>query len=107
MDKEKVLQASRNENKNKDIYELEVISKAQRIGGLIAISIAFALILIERVILEKDMNYGYFLIIISAGMGLWCYKALKLKRKHEMFLAVLWTVLTIYGAAMVVLHFIG
>ena len=107
MNKEEILQASRKENKNKDIFELEVINKGQRIGGLIAISIAFALLLLERVILDIGTNYGYFCIIMSAGAGLWIYKALKLKRKREILLAVLWSVMGIYSAVMVVLSFIG
>lgn len=107
MNKEEVLQASRNENQNRDIYELEVISKAQRVGGLIAVSVTFALMLIERVILDSGMNYEYFLIILSAGTGLWIYKSVKMRRRHEILLAVLWAVFTIYAAVMVVLDFIG
>lgn len=107
MNKEEILKASRNENLNRDIYELEIIRKAERIGCLIAISITFVLMLIERVILDSGMNYGYFLIIISAGMGLWIYKAIKMKRKREIFFAVLWTILAIYATVMVVLGFIG
>ncbi len=105
MNKEEILQASRNENRNKDIYELEVISKAQRIGGLIAVSVTFALIFVERVIQDIGMNYGYFLIILSAGTGLWFYKAMKMKRKHEIVLAVLWAILTVYAAVMAILDF--
>ena len=107
MNKEEILKKSREENKNKDIYELEVISKAQRIGGLIALFVTFALMLIERVILECGTNYGYFLIILSAGAGLWIYKAIKMKKKHEIFLAILWIVLAIYAAIMVILDLIG
>ncbi len=107
MNKEEILRASRNENQNKDIYELEVIRKGQRIGGLISICITFTLMFVERVILENGMNYGYFLIILSAGAGLWIYKALKMKKKHEVFLALLWAVLAVYSAIMVVLNFIG
>lgn len=107
MDKEEILRASRKENQNKDIYELEVISRAQRIGGLIAVSVAFALILIERVVMDNGTNYGYFLIILSAGMGLWLYKAVKLKRKQEICLAVLWMLFVIYAVVMVVLDLIG
>lgn len=106
MNKEEILQASRKENKNKDIYELEVISKAQRVGGLIAVCVTFALMLVERAILDSDMNYGYFLIILSAGMGLWIYKAVKMRRKHEIFFAVLWSIFAIYATVMVVLDFI-
>ena len=107
MNKEEILQASRNENRNKDIFELEVISKAQRVGGLIATSVTFALLLVERVILDNGTNYGYFLIIMSAGAGLWLYKAVKMKKKHEIFIAVLWTVMCIYAGVMVVLNLIG
>ncbi len=107
MNKEEILRASRKENQNKDIYELEVIRKGQRIGGLIGVCVTFALMFVERVILENGMNYGYFLIILSAGAGLWSYKALRLKRKHEIFLALLWIVLAVYAGIMVVLNFIG
>lgn len=107
MNKEEILQASRKEHKNKDIYELEVINKGQRIGGLIAISVAFALLLLEDVILDIGRNYGYFCIIMSAGAGLCIYKAVKLKRKKEILLAVLWSVMGIYSAVMVILGFIG
>lgn len=107
MNKEEILQASRNENQNKDIFELEVISKGQRIGGLIAVIITFALTFIESVIMDIGVNYKYCLIIISAGAALWIYKAVKLKRKHEILLAVLWSVMTIFSAVMAVLGFIG
>lgn len=107
MNKEQILSASRKENQNKDIYELEVISKGQRIGGLVSICIAFLLMLIERAILDSGTNYGYFCIILSAGTALWIYKAVKLKRKHEMLLALLWGALDIYAAVNVILGYIG
>lgn len=76
MKKEDILQASRNENQNKDFYELEITRKGQRIGGLIGLSIAFALMVIERVVLENDTNYGYFCIIMATALGLFTYKAI-------------------------------
>jgi len=53
------------------------------------------------------MNYGYFFIIVSAAAGLFIYKAVKLKRKHEILLAVLWSVMSVYSAVMIILNFIG
>lgn len=106
VNKEEILRRSRNENQNKDIYELDVIRKAQRVAGLTAVSVTFALMLLERVVLERGTNYGYFLIIMSAGMGLWIYKAVKMRKKHEVLLAILWTVVAIYAAVMVVLGLI-
>ncbi|OUN21447.1 hypothetical protein B5G37_11140 [Pseudoflavonifractor sp. An85] len=107
MDKEEILRASRRENQNKDIYELEIVNKGQRIGGIIGICVTFALMFAERIILKNGMNYGYFLIVLSACAGLWIYKALKMRKKHEIFLAVLWSVLVVYAAVMVILGFLG
>lgn len=107
MNKEDILQASRSENQNKDFYELEIVRKGQRIGGLIGLCIAFALMLVERIILEDGTNYGYFLIILSAAAGLFIYKAVKLKKKHEMLIAAIYIIMSIYAAVMVVLGFIG
>lgn len=107
MNKEEILQASRNENKNKDIFELEVISKGQRIGGLAALCVAFVLMIIERVILENGTNYGYYCIVMTAGAGLWIYKAIKLKKTHEIILAVLWGFMSVYSAVMVAMSYIG
>jgi hypothetical protein len=107
MNKDEILEKSRNENQNKDIYEMEIINKGQRIGGLIGVSVTFALMLIERVILDIGTNYGYFLIILSAGAGLWIYKAVKMKKKHEILLAVIWSLFAVYTLVMVILGFIG
>ena len=107
MNKEDILQASRSENQNKDFYELEIVRKGQRIGGLIGLCIAFALMPVERIILEDGTNYGYFLIILSAASGLFIYKAVKLKKKHEMLIAAIYIIMSIYAAVMVILGFIG
>lgn len=107
MKKEDVLQASRNENQNKDLYELEVARKGQRIGGLIGLSIAFALMCVERVIFEDGTNYGYFCIILSAALGLFTYKAIKLKRKQDIIMSVLYFVMTAYAVVMQILNYLG
>lgn len=106
MNKEEILQASRKENQNKDIYELEIINKGQRIGGLTALCIAFVLMLTERLVFDAT-NYGYFCIILSAGAALFTYKAIKLKRKHEILFAAIWGILAIYAAVTVILGFNG
>lgn len=100
MDKKEILQASRNENQNKDIYELEIIRKGQRIGGLISVSVAFILLFVEDIILDMGINCGYLCIIFSMEAGLCIYKAEKLKRKHEILLAVLFSAMFIFEAIM-------
>ncbi len=107
MKKEEILQASRNENQNKDFYELEIVRKGQRIGGLIGLSIAFVLMFVERVIFEDGTNYGYFCIILSAALGLFTYKAIKLKRKYDILITALYAIMTAYAVVMQILKYIG
>ncbi len=102
MNKEEILEKSRNENRNKDIYELEVISEGQRIGGLVGIAVTLALISFESRALGT-VNYGYLLIIAFANAGLRVYKAVKLK-KGETFCAVVWSAAAILIAVVFVLN---
>lgn len=106
MDKEEILKRSREENQNKDIFKLEVFAKAQRIAGLIAVSMAFILMFVERVILDAELNYGYSLIIFAAGAGLWYYRFAKFKNKSDVIFAVVWTVMTVLSAVEYVLGLI-
>lgn len=106
MDKEEILRASRRENKNQDIYEHEVIKRGQLIGGLVGLTMAFAMMLVER-ILELGTNYGYFAIILSAGAAMFIVKSIKLRRKHEIVLAVLWTVMAVYAVTMYLIKLFG
>lgn len=103
MDKEKILEASRKENQNRDIYELEVIKRGQRIGALTAVCIAALLLVVENLWLDKGTNYGYYIIIMSSAAGVWIYKAIKMKITHEIFLAVLWTAVAVYAVVMYIL----
>jgi len=107
LNKDEILKASRNENQNRDIYGIEIIRKGQRIGGLIGLIAAFTLMFTERIILENGTNYGYFLIIFSAAAGLFIYKAVKLKKKHEIMIASIYIIMAVYSAVMVVLGYIG
>ncbi|MCM1299672.1 MAG: DUF6442 family protein [Firmicutes bacterium] len=104
MQKEEILRASRNENQNKDLYEIDVIRRSQRVGGLIGLIVAFALMCIEAA-LGKGTNYGYFIIILSASSGLWIAKAAYLKKKHEIALAALWTAITVLETVMYIVNF--
>jgi hypothetical protein len=103
MNKEEILQASRDENQNKDIYELEIIRKGQRIGGLLAICIAFILISVDRIRYDAGTNYGYFMILTASAAGMFIYKVIKLKRKHEILVATIWTLATIYALIMYII----
>ena len=102
MNKEEILGKSRKENRNRDVFEVEVAAQAQRIGGLIAVLAAFALICTEAV-LGWGINYGYLVIMLMGGTGIWLIRALRLKRKSDILLTVLYGALAIYASVMYVL----
>lgn len=104
MTKDEILAKSRREHQNKDIFELEVMRKAQRIGGLIALSIAFLLILCEQ-LGELGMNYGYFLMILSAGSALCIYKGIRLRRGKDIVMAILFGTMMVYALVMYIVTF--
>ena len=81
MDKEQILELSRQENKDQDIFELEVNNKAQRLGGIIAIIVTIVCILCEHLDLHGDAHSSYLLILTSGLTGMWGIRVAKLRRK--------------------------
>lgn len=106
MNKEEILAASRKENKDQDIAELELSQKAQRVAGITSVMTAFALLAAEFLI-KGEKAYGYLLIAFASNMALWIYRAARQRKKTDIFLAVLWSAMTVYTAVMYIMNLIG
>ena len=104
MTREEILAKSRAENQDKDVFALEVKQKAQRIAGLSALAVAFLMMTAER-IFELGTNYGYFAMILTAGMAMWLYRAIRLKRRRELLVAVIWGIGGVYALVMYIINF--
>ena len=107
MDREKILELSRQENKQQDIFELEVNNKAQRLGGLIAIVITVVCMLCEHLNLHADAHSSYLLILTSGLTGMWGMRVAKLKRKHEIAVLAVVVLLLVYAAVMFIMSILG
>lgn len=94
MNKEEILAKSRNENKNEDVYEKEVLKQAGYVGGITAAIVTTALFILEMVI-KGGTNFGFWAILFSIFAGEFTYKAIKLKRKHEIVIAIVYILLSI------------
>lgn len=90
MKKEEILQASKEENKNKDLFELEVFHNAQRAGGLAAIFLAAFLSLIE---FNYVKNPGYTAILYIALFVSYLYQFIRLRKKQNLIFAIGWALL--------------
>lgn len=85
MDKNEILEKSRQENKKFDELEKDINIKAFRIAVLVAVILLGVFIFIEE-------NNSYLIILDSMCGALWCYKACKLKKKSDIICAVIWII---------------
>ncbi len=94
MDREEILKASQKEHKNRDLAELEVVyqagSHASRVGALVCCLIS----LLSSVIAHR-MLYSPWAIYFSMVATQWLVRFIKLKRKSDAVLAVLFFSLTV------------
>jgi len=98
MNKEEILEKSRNENKNQDIYEKEILKNGTNIGAGVAAVLATVFFIIQ-IFVGKGMNYGLYAIVFSIPATEFVVKAVKLKRKHEIIISVLYVIAVILFSA--------
>ena len=96
MKKDEILNASRKEHRNKDLAEMEVVyqagSHASRVGALVC-----CLLLLLSSVLAHTMIYS----IIATQ---WLVRFIKMKRKSDLVLTVLFFVLSILAFVGFVSH---
>ena len=94
MKKEEVLNASREENGNKDLAEIEVQNQAgncaSRVGALVC-----CLLSLLSSILANTMIYSPWVIYFSIIATHWIVRFNKMKRKSDLVVAILFLILSI------------
>ncbi len=98
MDKEEILKASRKENGNKDLAEMEVVYKAgsyaARVGALVCCVISLLSSVIANMLL-----YSPWVIYFSMMGTQWLIRFLKLKKKSDLVIAGVFWLLTLLAFA--------
>lgn len=96
MEKEKILESSRLENKGKDMYALEVEAKACRIASVAMLLLAFIYFSYE-IFTGKGTNPAFYSMITVFNAVMFGYKAVKIeeRRKLSIFTSAVWSLLTI------------
>lgn len=90
MNKEEILEKSRKENKNQDVYENEVIIRGNGYA-CIASAVLATIFLVIQILVGGGMNTGLYAVVFSMPMaGNW-YKFYKLRKKRDLSLAVAYT----------------
>ena len=91
MNKEEILEKSRAENKNKDIYEQEVLKQAGT-SAVIVMMILATIFFAVQIFVGGGTNWGIWALIFSTNMTTFWVKYIKLRRKHELVMAIVHTV---------------
>lgn len=91
MNKEEILEKSRKENKNKDVYENEILKQGQA-AGCIVMAVLALIFLVAQVVAGGGIDYGIYAIMFSAQMARYWVRWFKLKTHSELAMALLYTV---------------
>lgn len=98
MKKDDILNASRKEHKNKDLAEIEVIyqagSHADRVGALVC-----CLLSLLSSMLAHTMIYSPWVIYFSILSTQWLVRFIKMKRKSDLVLTILFLILSVLAFA--------
>ena len=98
MKKDDILKASRKEHKNKDLTEIEVMyhagSHAGRVGALVC-----CLLSLLSSMLAHTMIYSPWVIYFSILSTRWLVRFIKMKRKSDLVLTVLFLILSVLAFA--------
>lgn len=92
MDREEILAKSKQENRGQDIANLEAAKDSMQFGWVAAICILAAVAVVEAVKYGR-MNCGIFLGVMAGSAAIFISKYLKLHKRHELILAIVYTVI--------------
>lgn len=92
MNKDEILAKSRAENKNKDVYEQEVLKQASRSAVIVQMVLA-TIFFVTQIFVGEGINWGLWALVFSANMTINWVKYIKLHRKYELVIAIAYTIL--------------
>lgn len=90
MNKEEILEKSRKENRNQDIYEKEILKEGNS-AAVLTIFILATIFFIVQIFTGGGINYGLYALVFSGNMATFWVKWFRLQRKHELAIAALYT----------------
>ena len=94
MDRTEILEKSRRENKNRDLYTQEIQGAASAVSSFVAVILATVFVVIQAVA-GHGVNLGLYAICTSAGATQFIVKAVHMKQKRDIVLAVIYTGVTL------------
>lgn len=94
INRDEILSKSRKENKDKDLFKIEVQIQAGNIGSLTAIILA-TIFFVTQVLIGEGFDFGLYAIIVSISAAGFIFKAIRMKHKRDIILATVYTLATL------------
>lgn len=98
MEKDQILEKSRKENKNQDIYEKEILKEGRNIGAATA-GILATIFFVIQILTGGGINYGLYAVVFSIPAAAFTVKAFRMKKKHEIFIAAIYIIFVLLLSA--------
>ena len=98
MEKEQILEKSRKENKNQDIYEKEILKEGRNIGAVTA-GILATIFFVIQILTGGGINYGLYAVVFSIPAAAFTVKAFRMKKKHEILVAAIYIIFVLLLSA--------
>lgn len=93
------IEKSRAENKNKDIYEKEILKQANTSAIVVMMALA-AIFFVVQIFVDDGINWGIWALVFSANMTIFWVKYIKFRHKNELLRVIAYTLLVaIFSAA--------
>lgn len=106
MTKEEILEKSRKENRNVDMFDLEIQKKAASIAIIAAIFLG-TIIFAVNFLVTKNPHYDVFILICGMESVLFFVKFVKMKKIHELIVAICYTAGFLLFTAAWIINLIG
>lgn len=90
MERDEILEKSRDEFHDRDVFENQVLQQAGNVGAAAAVILSTVLFIVQ-ICVGGGINYGLYAVVFTIFAGTFVVKAVKLKRRHEIGLAVLYS----------------
>ncbi len=98
MTKEEILEKSQNENKGRDMADIAVSQKGITFGWIVTVCLTGFVAVLNGIVLNQN-SYGAFLAIMGGSFTVFLTKYIKFRRRHELFITIMYAIATVCFAA--------
>lgn len=105
MNKNEVLEKSRKEHKNLDLYEQEVPQMAGNTAAIIAAVLATIFYVIQ-ILVGLGENYGLYAIVASVPATGYLIKAIQMRQRKDIVAAIIFIIVAVFFSVIHINHLI-